>query len=165
MKTRVIHTRFWEDEKVANLSREAKFLFIYLLTNSRINLIGIFELTDRIIQFETGFEEEELTNVKEELCDNQRVIFYNGWIYVVNAMKHSNYTGDKNDIAKEKEAGIIPKEVANYFESIGFEIPYRYGIDSSRTYKQKIESNRTQDNDEIDLDDIEGEFVSDGCNK
>lgn len=154
MKTRVIRTRFWEDEKVVNLSREAKLLFIYLLTNSRINLIGIFELTDRIIQFETGLKQEEISNAKQELQDSLRVIFYEGWIYVVNAIKHSDYKGDKNEIAKGKEAVMIPDNVVKYYESIGFEIPYRYGMDSSITYKSKIENPKTESSDEINLDDI-----------
>lgn len=152
MKTRVVHTKFWEDEKVVVLSKEAKLLFIYLLTNSRINLIGIFELTDRIIQFDTGLTEQEILIAKDELQDSLRVIFHEGWIYVVNAIKHSNYTGDKNEIAKAKEVRIIPEDVASYFETVGFEIPYRYGIDSSITHKQKIENPIT--NDEINLDEI-----------
>lgn len=135
MKTRIVHTRFWEDEKVANFTIEAKFLFIYLLTNTRINLIGIFELTDRIIQFETGFDKEKLLLAKKELQDNQRVFFYNGWVCVVNAMKHTDYTGEKNETAKKKEVKMIPNEVVKHFKSAGFEIPNRYTINGSITRK------------------------------
>lgn len=155
MKTRIIHTRFWEDEKMVELSREAKLLFLYLFTNSRINLIGIYELADRIIKFETGLNAEELSKAKDELQDLQRVMFHNNWIYVVNAIKHSNYTGEKNEIAKEKEIQKVPKEVLDYFETEGFEIPYRYSIDGPITYKQRTEKQEPINNkEEIDLDEV-----------
>lgn len=153
MKTRIIHTRFWEDEKVAGLSLAAKLLFLYLFTNSRINMVGIYELTDRIIEFETGLDNEMLLKAKEELQDSQRVMFNNDWIFVVNAVKYSNYSGPLNDKARDKEIHTIPEEIKNYFETLGFEIPYQYTMDNLKTNKQKIENNETQNNNkEMDLD-------------
>ena len=149
MKTRIIHTKYWEDEKVSSLQRDAKLLFIYLLTNSRINLFGVYELSDRIMCFDTGLNEEELSIAKEELQDTFRVIFYDGWVYVANAEKHSKYTGEKNETAKARDAELIPDEVANYYDSIGYPIPYRYSMASSKTYKTKIESNKPISEEEI----------------
>lgn len=158
MKTRIIHTKFWEDEKVSSLTRNAKLLFIYLLTNSRINLFGVYELSDRVMCFDTGLNKEELLIGKEELQDAFRVIFYDGWIYLANAEKHSKYTGEKNETAKAKDAKLIPDDVANYYDSIGYPIPYRYGMASSKTYKTKIESNRPISEKEITEDIINEVF-------
>lgn len=153
MKTRIIHTRFWEDEKVAGFSREAKLLFIYLFTNSRMNMIGIYELADRIISFETGLNKEELIKAKEELQEAQRMVFYKNWIYVVNAIKYCDFKGPTHQAPKAKEINNIPKEIREFYETIGCEIPHAYPIASFKTNKKEIENNNL--NEEVNLDDIQ----------
>ena len=51
---RQIHTKIWKDGWFLDLPPEHKLLFIYLFSNERANLIGLYDLPWRVIEFETG---------------------------------------------------------------------------------------------------------------
>lgn len=118
MKTRIIKTRYWADGSIHKLSKEARYLFIYLLTSPYINLCGIFELPDEYIKLETGLTEKELEKAKEQLIAINKVRFHNGWLYIVNADKHNGYRNSPmNEIAYEKEISLIPSEIKAILDS------------------------------------------------
>jgi len=62
-KTRYIKTDFWSDSYIETLDPTEKLLFIYLFTNDRLDLCGIYEITLRKISFETGINEENLVKI------------------------------------------------------------------------------------------------------
>lgn len=111
MRTRIIHTKIWNDEWFFNLSTEAKLLFIYLITNEHIGLTGYIELSDRIICNETNIPIKKLQEIKKEL--EGKVRFYGGWVYVTNFSKYDPIKGDNNPLRKayEKELASIPQEI------------------------------------------------------
>ncbi len=130
MKTRMIYTRIWNDEWFENLLVFEKLLFIYLLTNPHINLIGIFELSDRAIRFETGLTEEQLRKSKSDL--KSRIMFHKGWVIIKNVDKYDMFKGAKLLKAREIQLKEIPNEIKAV--SKGFRdtlsIPYRYSMDT-----------------------------------
>lgn len=109
MRTRIIHTRMWEDPFFINLSRQSRLLFIYLISNQRINLSGCYELSDRTIIFDTGLTKSELETSKKDL--EGKVEFYDGWVYVVNAQRLGGYKGEKNRVAMDRELEEVPQNV------------------------------------------------------
>lgn len=118
MKTRIIQTRFWDDEFVFNASKDAKLLYIYLLTSQYINISGIFQLDERKIAFETGLTPKEFERAKEEIVSANKVIFYKGWVKVFNAEKNNGYKNSPlNQVAYERELSLIPQCVLDYFNS------------------------------------------------
>lgn len=54
MMRRAIDTAVWDDPWFAHQDPEAKLLFLYLLTNRRPTVSGVFEISLRMISFETG---------------------------------------------------------------------------------------------------------------
>jgi hypothetical protein len=118
MKTRIIQTRFWNDEIVYDLSWQSKFVFIYLLASDSINMSGLFQLPDKKILIETGITSEDLQIAKDELTLNKKVLFKKGWIYVVNSFKNNNYTNTVSNIdVWQTELSRIPPDVMSYFDS------------------------------------------------
>jgi hypothetical protein len=111
MKTRLIHTKFWKDEYVASLAVPEKLFFIYLLTNEKINIAGVYELTPREMQFDLDIEIEELNEIKKKLQLDKKVYFFGNWVAIVNAQKYQQYTGIKNQTCMEKELSYAPKEL------------------------------------------------------
>lgn len=111
MKTRIIHTRIWEDDWFLSLSDNGQKLFIYLITNQRINLSGIYRLPDRVINFDTRLKGERLEKAKNELVG--KVMFFDGWVYVKNAQILGGYKGEKNEVAIKQEMTEIPENVKN----------------------------------------------------
>jgi hypothetical protein len=118
MKTRIIQTRFWDDEFVFNASKDAKLLYIFLLTSQYINISGIFQLDERKIAFEVGMTPKEFEKAKEELILSKKVYFFKGWVKVCNAEKNNGYKNSPSNItAYEKELSLIPQCVLDYFDS------------------------------------------------
>jgi hypothetical protein len=127
MKTRIIQTKIWRDLYFVSLSQLEKLLFLYLITNEKINLIGIYELTDREILFDTGIKEEELEKAKKKFTLDKKIYFSGEWVKIINYDKYNAYIGEKNETAKEKELSFVPKNIIDYEYPIdGVSIPHRY---------------------------------------
>ena len=107
MKTRIVWTKIWEDEWFATLSDPAQKLFIYLLTNSRANMCGCYQLSDRVIIFDTRIV--DLETAKKEL--NPKAKFKSGWVYLPNAKYYGGYSGKKNEVTIKKEEAQIDKNI------------------------------------------------------
>lgn len=131
MKARIIHTKIWKDDFFTKLDKSSKLLFLYLLTCPEINLIGIFEIPDRIILFDTGLTQKEVGKAKEKI--KGKIGFYKGYAFIKNANKYAIFTGKKNKIAKEKEFSLIPKDVIDYFSAL-FENFDRVSENSNRVF-------------------------------
>ena len=108
MKTRIIHTKVWKDSWFVNLSQEAKFLWLYLITNEQINICGIYEITDREIKFDTGMEITE--SIKKEL--KPKALFFKNWVFIPNVDKYNKYrNAPTNQKSFETEINRIPDDV------------------------------------------------------
>jgi hypothetical protein len=112
MKTRIVHTKIWQDDWFYNLSANAQRLFLYCITNQHIGLAGIYELSDRIIRFDLKLAPDELSDLKTEL--GKKVMFFDGWIYVVNSSRYCNYSGEKNELATKRELLKVPESIRRY---------------------------------------------------
>ena len=137
MKTRIIQTRFWDDEFVSEATKHTKYLYIYLLTSQYINLCGIFQLSDKKIIFETGMTAGELNIAKKELVENKKVLFKNGWIKIVNAEKNNQYRNSPlNEKPYNKELEHVPSDVLSFFDS-SIDSSIDSTMDSNIKYKIK----------------------------
>jgi hypothetical protein len=116
MKTRIIQTRFWDDEFVTEVDMYTQHLYIYLLTSQYINISGMFQLSPKKIQFECKLTDLQFQQAKETLEVAGKVFFSEGWVYVVNAMKNNNYTrSEDNSIAYNRELERVPTVIKDYF--------------------------------------------------
>lgn len=105
MKTRIVHTKVWRDEWFVNLSKDAKLLWLYLITNDQINICGIYEITSREILFDTGVEatKEILNELKP------KAIFVKNWVFIPNIEKYNKYrNAPTNNKAFDNEINRIP---------------------------------------------------------
>lgn len=74
---RYIHTRFWEDPDMLELSRDEKYFYLYLLTNPKSSQCGISEFPLKIVKAHTGFSEEELLKMIDVFENRLKKIRYN----------------------------------------------------------------------------------------
>ncbi|MCG3176871.1 MAG: hypothetical protein MOGMAGMI_01835 [Candidatus Omnitrophica bacterium] len=108
MKTRIIHTKIWKDNWFSSLPKNSKLLFLYLVSNEDVNMIGIYEANDMEMKLWLGFNDKELQEAKEFL--RAKVIFKNGWVKILNHDKYNSYgNGEKQKSALEKEKKIVPQ--------------------------------------------------------
>ena len=88
---RQIHTKIWRDNWFLELDADEKLLFIYLFSNDNSNLAGIYELSERIVQLETGLDKTRIREILNKFELANKVHFQDGIVWIVNMQKyHSN---------------------------------------------------------------------------
>jgi len=118
MKTRIIQTRFWDDEIQDSISLYAQHLYIFILTSQYINISGYFQLSESKIKFEAKLTDNQFSQAKEELAEEKKVLFHKGWVWVVNARKNNRYENSNlNVTACERELERVPKEIKEFFDT------------------------------------------------
>jgi hypothetical protein len=116
MKTRIIHTKLWKDQWFVSLSKDAKFLWLYLLTNEKINISGIYELSDREILFDTSLDTSVLGSVKKEL--SPKALFFKGWVKITNVERYNSYRNSpSNQTAFEREMSYLSDTIKKELET------------------------------------------------
>ena len=119
MKTRLIQTDFWNDETIQELSLEAQHLYIFLLTCPQINLCGIFKLSARQISLMCNLNRDQLEKAVSELTAINKVHFFDGFVFVVNALSKNGYLiSSKTTKACLKQLAEIPTEVKQHFSQV-----------------------------------------------
>lgn len=140
MKTRIIHTKFWSDGFVSSLKHKEKLLFLYLFTNEKVNICGIYELPDKYIRADLELTQRELDNAKEKLQKSRKFIFKDGWIKIINVEKYNSYSGEKNEIANKKELSYVPDNFVEYARGIDTSIDT--SIDTLSNKKSEIRNKK-----------------------
>jgi hypothetical protein len=78
----------WTDPWFRKLPLNAKFLFIYLWTNSHKNTAGIYPLALEIISFEAGLPFEQVEKYLKILHPKVKYDFEKEIVWIVNHVKH-----------------------------------------------------------------------------
>lgn len=110
-KQRYLDTKFWSDSYIEKLDPIEKLLFIYLMTNERTNLAGIYELPVKYMSVETGIEKSMLENILSRFERDNKVVLFEGWVRLVNAIKHQNTSNVKIHAGIEKILEDVPKHI------------------------------------------------------
>ena len=131
MKTRIVHTKIWSDAFYGDLSPIEKFLFLYFITNENVNIIHYYECPDRKIMFDTGVTREQLDKAKLKFETAGKIFFHGGYILLKNAHKYEEYTGEKNEKAKEDLLQKLDKGILDWYKGVleGKNTPIDRGID------------------------------------
>ena len=90
-KKRSIDTHFWNDTYTGELSRDEKFLYIYLITNPLTNMLGIYEIRVDRMCFDTDIDEETVRKALTKFEKDGKVKYVDGHIMLVNFVKNQNY--------------------------------------------------------------------------
>lgn len=90
-KLRSISTSFWSDPFIEDLSPEEKLLFIYLVTNEKTNMLGIYEASISKMAFETGIEKEMVLKALEGFERLNKVSYQNNYVILTNYLKHQKF--------------------------------------------------------------------------
>ena len=114
-KLRSVNTEFWSDEYVGELSRDAKYLFLYFLTNPLTKICGAYKIAKRIIMIDTGFGPGELDALLEQFEGDGKVLYRDGWVVLPNFLKNQSLNDNmrKNALTEIMDAPAwVQKSVA-----------------------------------------------------
>lgn len=168
MKYRQIKTSFWEDGYIYDLNSTEKLVFMYLLTNPKVNMCGIYELPDKIISSTLDITLDELTILKQKFESDSKYYFKNGWICIVNFTEHNEYSSAPNIVKTIiKDFNAVPMPIKDYFFDImklQYTVPIKNNIDVKVNDKVMVNVNvnvkegrgypRIRHNEDINPDDV-----------
>ena len=170
-KLRSVNTAFWSDPLIEELNPKEKLLFLYLITNEKTNMLGIYESSIRKMSFETGLSNTEVEAILKRLEGLGRVKHMGNWVLLVNYMKHQNYNTNMKisalntykSLPKELKVNKIQydiKKPSEGFETLlkclgtvsKYEIEYE--VESETELEQKDMSSK------LDFDDLVVKYIS-----
>jgi DnaD/phage-associated family protein len=90
-KYRQLYTEFWSDSFVLELTPEEKYFYLYLISNSKTTQCGIYEISKRIIETETGYSRETVEKLMKRFCDYNKILYCEDTkeLMVVNWIKYN----------------------------------------------------------------------------
>lgn len=90
-KSRTIQTKMWTDTWFEGLDVSQKLLFIYLLTNEKTNMLGIYEISIRKMSFDTGIDKDTINKTLEQFKKDDKIFYKESHIIISNFLKNQSY--------------------------------------------------------------------------
>ena len=90
-KLRSISTSFWSDPFIEELTVSEKLLYLYLITNEKTNMLGIYEVSIRKISFETGIDKTTVEKSLKRFENLKKVKYIQNYIILTKFLKHQNF--------------------------------------------------------------------------
>jgi hypothetical protein len=139
-KQRYINTKFWSDTWISDLDPVEKLLFLYLLTNERTNICGIYELPLKIMSVESGIEKEMIERILRRFEKHNKVVYRNGWVKMINFIKHQDTGSEKIKQGIDLCLKLVPKDILDTL-SIPYPYPSNYSNSNSNTNNNSNSNN------------------------
>lgn len=92
---RTIRVSFWNDPFIEDLSPQDKLLYIYLFTCPHVNNLGLIEVSQKKIAFETGLAAGDIKDALMRMAEAGKVIVDGQAIWLANFIKHQSTTSPK----------------------------------------------------------------------
>jgi len=87
---RPIKDEMWSDSWFYDLDPSEKLVWVFLLTNERQNVAGIYEANIRWICSNTGFDKQVIEQILKRFEDSNKIAVRGGWIVLLNHYKHQS---------------------------------------------------------------------------
>lgn len=76
-KKTMVCTDFWSDSEGVMMTPQDKYFYLYLLSNSMTNHIGVYKITRRQMAFDLGYTIETVHLLIERFIQHHKLIRYN----------------------------------------------------------------------------------------
>ncbi len=158
-KLRSISTSFWSDPFIEDLSPNEKLLFIYLITNERTNMLGIYEASTAKMSFETGIEKSIIEKALKGFERLNKVKYVNNYVVLVNYLKHQRFNTNMKKSAIDVYFSL-PKELKDSSLNIDRNNPSE-GFETLLNHYGMVRKIEVEVEDETEVEDeVEIEFKS-----
>ena len=136
---RQIHVGIWHDPWFLNLEPDEKLVFIYLFSNPRTNLAGLYEIPLKVISFDTGLTSDQVKTIIDSFIEDGKIMYQDNVIWVRNMTKYHESRSDRVQTGIINAVKMIPdcevkRQYQYHIDTLS--IPYTDGIDTS-PYKDK----------------------------
>ena len=146
---RQVHISFWQDPYIEDLSPKEKYFYLYLMTNSRTKQCGCYEISMKLIKYETGLTQQEIDSYIEKLSVGKKIGYdkENQEFLLLNWLKHNSFKSPKVLACIEKELEFVKTQ--NFIDYINLFIEGNIPIDSlSIDYNKTIDTQSQEEEEE-----------------
>lgn len=116
-KQRIIKDEMWTDEWFFELDPSEKLMWVFLLTNPRNNIAGVYSCSISWIGIHTGFEKQVVELILGRFEKEGKIIREGKWIIIKNFAKHQALN-PKVEAGIERILSELPEEI--YSLCIGY---------------------------------------------
>jgi hypothetical protein len=119
-KYRQVHVHIWKDGWFLDLEPKFKLFFIYLFTNERASISGIYELPKRVMSFESGLTFSEIDDAFKVFEQENKAYLDDGVVWIANLRKYHETRSPKvqkciaDDIAAVKDCQLKDIYIGRY---------------------------------------------------
>ena len=155
-KLRSVSTAFWSDPFIEDLTPSEKLLFLYLITNDKTNMLGIYEVSIKKVSFDTGLNKDIIEKALKEFERLSKVKYIKNHVVLVNFMKHQNYNTNMKKSAIDIY-NALPKDLKDNDLDISKDNPLKgfesllnhYGMVSKYEVEVEIEDEVEQEKEVV----------------
>lgn len=109
-KLRSVSVNFWDDPFIEELSTSEKLLFLYLITNDKTNMIGVYESSSKKMSFETGIPQSNIETILTKFEKAKKIKRVGSYVVVLNFIKNQNFNPNMMKSAIDTY-NALPKEL------------------------------------------------------
>lgn len=106
---RQTYCRIWTDNWFIELKEDEKLLYVYYFTNEHTSVAGIYEISLKVMAFETGLKMERVMEILQMFIDEKKCRYENGILWMFNMPKYQGISGPR---ISQKILTRIQKDVA-----------------------------------------------------
>jgi len=116
MKTAIVNTEIWKDEKIISLNIDTRLLFVCLVTNPERSTTPAFKCGDRLLSAYTGYTKEALTICKKQLQKSGLIYFIDDYIIIGNDAYVKPTRGKLTEELYQKEFAKLPSKIREFIQ-------------------------------------------------
>jgi len=179
-KLRSVSTAFWSDPFIEELSPSEKLLYLYLITNEKTNMLGIYESSFKKISFETGIPIKTIEEAFKRFETLSKVKYIKNYVIMVNFMKHQNFNTNMmksaidiyHNLPNELKDSILVIDKSNPIESFETlsnhfgmvrKVEVEYELEDEKEKESKVEKPKLhlfKDSEFYDFEKFKTQFVN-----
>lgn len=125
---RQIHTSIWDDDWFCHLSNDEKVVFVWLFSNRRASVSGIYKFSEFICSRETGIPVAKVKSAIQNLVQDKKVYIEGEWVWVKNLRKYNDSKSPNSYKRIQSDLSLLPDNglksaYLSYYKDI--ESPYQ----------------------------------------
>jgi hypothetical protein len=129
-KQRIIKDEIWDDDWFYDLDPSEKLVWLFLLTNPRNNIAGVYKLNRRWGATSCGLDKDVFEVILKRFLKDEKISTYKEWLVLMNFHKHQS-NNPKVEAGVLRILGDLPKEVFNLLPIDSLCIAYRTLLNST----------------------------------
>lgn len=119
MKKRYVQDRIRSDVWFTELDPIEKLLWIYLLTNDKLGVCGIYELSLKRMWYDTWIDKDMILKILARFEKDKKCFYRNGFILICNFFKNLQVSSKNDNLRKgvEREIQELWNHIEHFYEA------------------------------------------------